>query len=135
MADPFVAALCDRVKDSASRGTPLRVRGGGTKDFYGEAARGEPLEMAACTGIVAYEPRELVLTVRAGTSVQEVEDTLAGERQMLPFEPPHFGRNATLGGCRTDRFQKSLRLVLPQGHRGPKRPARGVRMGPLCRAG
>jgi glycolate oxidase FAD binding subunit len=54
--------------------------------------------MAPYAGIVRYEPRELVLTVRAGTRVADIEAALAAERQMLAFEPPHFGAGATIGG-------------------------------------
>src|SRR5258706_631333 len=98
MADDFIAGLCERVRDHARRKEPLRIRGGGTKDFYGEARNGEPLEMSSYSGIVAYEPKELVLTVRAGTRLAEIEEALAAERQMLAFEPPHFGDGATIGG-------------------------------------
>ena len=103
MADTFIADICERIKDAGARGTPLRVRAGGSKDFYGGALTGEPLDMSAYSGIVAYEPKELVLTVRAGTPLAEVEATLARDRQMLPFEPPHFGdaagnARATIGG-------------------------------------
>jgi len=98
MADDFIAGLCERIRDHAGRKEPLRIRGGGTKDFYGEAPSGAPLEMSSYSGIVAYEPKELVLTVRAGTRLAEVEEALAAERQMLAFEPPRFGDNATIGG-------------------------------------
>ncbi|HET9578696.1 MAG TPA: glycolate oxidase subunit GlcE [Usitatibacter sp.] len=102
MAD-FVATLCERVKDAAARGERLRIRGGGTKDFYGGALGGTPLDVAANSGIVAYEPKELVLSVRAGTPLAQIEAALAQERQMLPFEPPHFEGDgaqsrATIGG-------------------------------------
>ena len=98
MADNFITELAARVKDHAARKAALRIRGGGTKDFYGTRMEGEPLEMAGCAGIVAYEPRELVLTVRAGTRLADIEAALAAEGQMLPFEPPHFGDGATIGG-------------------------------------
>ncbi len=98
MADDFIKALCERVKDHAARKAALRIRGGGTKDFYGARLEGEPLEVAAYAGIVAYEPRELVLTVRAGTRLAEIEPALAAEGQMLAFEPPRFGDAATIGG-------------------------------------
>ena len=94
----FIDDLSARVKDHAARMSPLRIRGGGTKDFLGAEATGEPLEMGAYAGIVAYEPRELVLTVKAGTRVADIEKTLAAEGQMLPFEPPRFGEAATIGG-------------------------------------
>ncbi|NJD88123.1 MAG: glycolate oxidase subunit GlcE [Betaproteobacteria bacterium] len=98
MADDFIKDLCARVKDHAARKAPLAIRGGGTKDFYGAPAAGEPLAMAGYAGIVAYEPRELVLVVKAGTRIEEVEAALAAQGQMLAFEPPRFGSAATIGG-------------------------------------
>ena len=112
--DTFVQDLCERVRDHAARKSPLRVRGGGTKDFYGEPSLGEPLEMSAHAGIVAYEPTELVVTVRAGTRLDDLERELASQRQMLPFEPPHFGEAATIGG------------TVAAGLSGPRRPYAGA---------
>src|SRR4029077_10553179 len=50
------------------------------------------------SGVVSYEPSELVVTVRAGTPLTELEALLAESGQCLPFEPPHFGPGATVGG-------------------------------------
>lgn len=94
----FIAQTAERVREHAARKSPLRIRGGGTKDFLGAPPAGEPLDMGAYAGIVAYEPRELVLTVKAGTRVADIEAALAAEGQMLPFEPPRFGEGATIGG-------------------------------------
>ena len=94
----FIAQTAERVREHAARKSPLRIVGGGTKDFLGAPAGGEPLAMAAYAGIVAYEPRELVLTVKAGTRLADIENALAAEGQMLPFEPPRFGEAATIGG-------------------------------------
>ena len=77
---------------------PLRIRGGGSKDFYGGMLAGEVLDVAGHRGIVAYEPTELYITARCGTPLAEVEAALAERGQMLAFEPPHFGA-ATVGGC------------------------------------
>ena len=93
-----LAELQDRVRAAAAAGTPLRIRGGGSKDFYGERLQGEPLETRGYAGIVSYEPSELVVTVRAGTPLAELEQVLAERGQCLPFEPPHFGPGATVGG-------------------------------------
>ncbi|MBL8515783.1 MAG: glycolate oxidase subunit GlcE [Betaproteobacteria bacterium] len=82
---------------SAAR-TPLVITGGGSKRFLGHGVPGATLSTASLTGIVDYEPRELVLTVRAGTPLAEVERVLAESAQMLPFDPPHFGAGATIGG-------------------------------------
>ena len=96
--DAAVTDLAERIRAAAARGTPLRIRGGGTKDFCGERLEGESLETTALRGIVNYEPSELVVTVRAGTPLAELEQALAGAGQFLPFEPPHFGAGATVGG-------------------------------------
>jgi glycolate oxidase FAD binding subunit len=83
---------------AASAEKPLCIRGGGSKDFYGETPRGEILDTRGHCGITAYEPTELVITARCGTPLAEIEAALAEQNQCLPFEPPHFG-NATLGGA------------------------------------
>ncbi|GAA5233261.1 glycolate oxidase subunit GlcE [Verticiella sediminum] len=87
-----------RIRAAAANGTALRIRGGGTKDFYGEPATGELLDTRGLAGIHAYEPSELVVTVGAGTLLRELQEHLAQQRQYLPFDPPHFGEGGTVGG-------------------------------------
>jgi glycolate oxidase FAD binding subunit len=89
----------ETIRKAAAERTQLRLRGGGSKDFYGLALIGEVLDTRAYAGIVEYEPTELVVTARAGTRLQSLQATLAEHNQMLAFEPPHFSENATLGGC------------------------------------
>lgn len=69
---------------------PLCIRGGGSKDFFGATLQGELLDTRPLSGIVSYEPSELVVTVRAGTLVSELEAVLAERGQCLAFEPPRF---------------------------------------------
>ncbi|KAB8060644.1 glycolate oxidase subunit GlcE [Janthinobacterium sp. FT14W] len=83
---------------ASAAGLPLRLRGGGTKDWYGQQLAGEVLDTRAYAGIVDYEPTELVITARCGTPLAEIEAALAARNQMLAFEPPHFGPGATVGG-------------------------------------
>jgi glycolate oxidase FAD binding subunit len=92
------AEFADRIRAAAASGTPLRIRGGGSKDFYGESLQGELLDTRGLHGIVSYEPSELVVTVRAGTPLAALEAVLAERGQCLPFEPPHFAGGATVGG-------------------------------------
>lgn len=92
-------ALQERIREAAARRRALRVRGGGTKDFYGNAAEGDVLDTRGYAGVVSYEPTELVLTARCGTPLRELEQVLAERGQCLAFEPPHFGEGATFGGC------------------------------------
>jgi glycolate oxidase FAD binding subunit len=89
----------DRVRTAAQEKRALRLRGGGTKDWYGQSLAGEVLDTRAYAGIVDYEPTELVITARCGTPLAEIEAALAERKQMLAFEPPHFGEGATLGGA------------------------------------
>jgi len=94
-----VDRLASAVRTAASNKSPLRIRGGGTKDFYGSSLRGEVLATSSYRGIVDYEPTELVITARAGTPLTEIEAAMRERGQMLAFEPPHFGSGASLGGC------------------------------------
>lgn len=105
-----------RERIAAARAThrPLRLRGGGTKDFYGEALEGEILQLSSWRGIVHYEPSELVLTARCGTPLDEIETTLAAHGQFLAFEPPSFGSTTTIGG------------VIAAGLSGPRRAFAGA---------
>ena len=96
--DPAVTSLSDRVRAASASGTALRIRGGASKEFYGEPSQGELLDTRGITGVTSYEPSELVVTVRAGTPLAELEALLASKGQCLPFEPPHFGAAATVGG-------------------------------------
>jgi glycolate oxidase FAD binding subunit len=99
---------------AAGKDKPLRIRGGGTKDWYGRAPRGEVLDTRAHRGVVSYEPTELVITVKSGTPLDEVEAVLAAQNQALAFEPPHFGEGATVGG------------MVAAGLSGPRRQAVGA---------
>ena len=83
---------------ASAAGKPLRLRGGGTKDWDGQQLEGEVLDARAYAGIIDYEPTELVITARCGTPLAEIEAALAARNQMLAFEPPHFGPGATVGG-------------------------------------
>jgi glycolate oxidase FAD binding subunit len=94
-----VDRLATAVRAAASNKSPLCIRGGGTKDFYGGSIRGEVFATSSYRGIVDYEPTELVITARAGTPLAEIEAAMRERGQMLAFEPPHFGSAATLGGC------------------------------------
>lgn len=96
--DSALQLIIDRVQAAAASGTPLRIRGGGSKDFYGQTLQGEVLDVTPLAGITSYEPTELVVTVRAGTPLAELEALLAERGQCLPFEPPRFGPGATVGG-------------------------------------
>ena len=108
-----LSALQDAIRSAAARAAPLRLRGGGSKDFYGNEPRGELLDTREYSGICDYEPSELVLTARCGTPLAEVEQALAEHGQCLPFEPPHYGA-ATFGGC------------IAAGLSGPRRAATGA---------
>jgi glycolate oxidase FAD binding subunit len=99
--DATLEALKAQVRSAADAGRSLRIRGGGSKDFLAPAAEKDAaaLELSGWRGVVAYDPEELVLTVRGGTPLAEVEDLLAGRGQLLAFEPPAYAAGATIGGA------------------------------------
>ena len=94
----FPRQLIDQVRAATAARQPLRITGGDTKAFYGEPVTGESLSTRDWAGIVSHEPSELVVTVRAGTPLAELEAALAEQGQCLPFEPPRFGAASTIGG-------------------------------------
>jgi len=114
VVDPALAGLCEQIRAAVADRRALCIRGGGTKDFYGQAPVGDRLDMRGYRGIASYEPTELVITARCGTPLAEVEAALAERGQMLAFEPPGFGDAATIGG------------VVAAGLSGPRRASAGA---------
>lgn len=99
MADQ-IQMIQEQVLQARSNGQKLNIVGGGSKSFMGRQsdADASTLSLAEHTGVVEYHPVELVLTVRAGTTLKEIEAVLAEQGQCLHFEPPHFGDASTIGG-------------------------------------
>src|SRR6267378_1357555 len=112
--DSELEKLSEAVREAGRSKRALRLRGGGTKDFYGQALEGEVHDTRGYNGIVAYEPSELVITARCGTTLADIETAMSGHGQLLAFEPPHFGDGATLGG------------TVAAGLSGPRRQAAGA---------
>lgn len=113
-------SLIERVRTARQNQEKLAIRGAGTKLFYGEAVQGATLDTRELSGISSYEPSELVITVRGGTPLADVEAALAERDQCLPFEPPRYPdperpgqRGGTIGG------------VVAAGLAGPARAAVG----------
>lgn len=102
--------LQDEVLQAIEQRQPLRIRGGDSKRHLGRPVDGMDIDVRAHRGIVTYDPTELVVTVRAGTPLAELEAALEANGQMLPCEPPHFGPGATVGG------------MIATGFSGPRRP-------------
>ena len=108
--------LSNTVAQAVDSGTALKITGGGSKSFYGNAVEAQALEVGMHTGVIDYDPAELAITLRAGCKLHEVEALLAENNQMLGFEPLLLGDRATIGG------------VLASGLAGPRRAyAGGVR--------
>jgi glycolate oxidase FAD binding subunit len=116
---PALQRLMDQVQAARAQKTALDIRGGGTKDFYGGPAVGEPLDVRPLCGISSYEPSELVVTVRAGTALADLEAALAEKGQCLPFEPPRFAPRAG------DAAAGTVGGMVAAGLSGPARAAAG----------
>jgi len=100
MKNTVEALFIDPIEAAVQARRPLRIQGGGSKDFYGEPfdAACPVLHTRAYEGIISYEPSELVITARAGTLLADLEAALAEKKQCLPFEPPHYSSGSTVGG-------------------------------------
>jgi glycolate oxidase FAD binding subunit len=105
--------LQEQVITAAAERRALSISAGKTKTFLGRQPAGDPLDLSGHRGILNYEPKELVITALSGTPLAEIEAALAEQGQMLPFEPPYFGPDATLGG------------TIAAGLSGPRRPYTG----------
>lgn len=101
-----VKSLCEIVAWAADQAVPLDIAGTGSKRALGRPVQAEvTVALERLSGVVAYEPEELVLTAQAGTPLAEIAARLAERRQHLAFEPPDLGPllgepagGGTLGG-------------------------------------
>jgi glycolate oxidase FAD binding subunit len=113
MRPESIEELAEIVADAASSGRKLEIVGGGTKTEIGAPREAERLDMTGFSGVIDYDPAELVLTARAGTPLAEIEALVASNNQMLAFEP-HGAPGATIGG------------VVAAGVSGSRRVSRGA---------
>ncbi len=102
--------LAERIRQADAEGSPLRIVGGDTKRRHGRDVDGQAISTSEHRGITSYDPVELIVSVRTGTPLVELEAALAGQGQMLACESPHFGDGATVGG------------MVATGLSGPRRP-------------
>ncbi|HEX7694505.1 MAG TPA: FAD-binding protein, partial [Sphingomonas sp.] len=126
MADPIrpdsADALAAIIADAARSGTRLRLRGGGSKDAIGAPTpEARIIDMRGFSGVVDYDPPELVLTVKAGTPLAEVQALVADKGQMLAFDP--FDHGAMLGGA---DGEATIGGIVAAGVAGPTRVSRGA---------
>jgi glycolate oxidase FAD binding subunit len=94
-----IDAFREQILNAAKSNTPLSIEGGGTKSWYGNPNQYAKLNTRTYSGILEYQPEELVITACAGTPLKEIEAVLKEKDQVLAFEPPHFGDQATFGGA------------------------------------
>ena len=93
---------------------PLRIVGGDSRGIAPKA--GTTLQTTGLAGIKAYQPGALTMVAGAGTSLQEVEDTLAAQGQRLAFEPMRYHKilggqeSSTIGGVFAANISGSRRI-------------------------
>ena len=115
------AEVAEIVAWAHAEAQPLEIVGGGSKRALGRAMQvRHTLELAAFSGILDYEPSELVLTARAATPMHVVAAQLDAERQMLAFEPPDW--RGLLGST----GEPTLGGVLATNLAGPRRVRAGA---------
>lgn len=112
--EDLTTLLQEAIESRWRTASPVEIRGTGSKAFMGRQPAGEVLFTTGHRGIISYEPTELVVRVRGGTPLAELEETLDAGGQFLPCEPPRFGAAGTVGGA------------VASGLAGPRRPYAGA---------
>ena len=98
-SNPKIETFREQILNAAKQNTPLSIEGGGTKSWYGNVNTYTKLHTRSYSGILEYQPEELVITACAGTPLKEIEAALEEKNQVFAFEPPHFGEHTTFGGA------------------------------------
>lgn len=112
------AGVVDAVQDALARSTPLEIIGHGSKRGIGHRVHaGHVLDVSELSGVTLYEPDELVLSAKAGTSMAEIEKLLADNNQCFHFEPMDYGPllsgesgRGTIGGALAANLSGPRRL-------------------------
>lgn len=104
------SSLREQLLNAIDNNSPLSIKGNGSKNFYGNPVNGSTLDLSSHSGIISFEPSELVITARAGTPLSDIQSLLNDNKQLLAFEPPMFNNMGTLGGA------------VASGLSGPRRP-------------
>lgn len=87
------------ITEARSAQQALYISAGGSKrECIGRNCNARILDVSDHSGIIDYQPAELVITARAGTPLTVLIDCVEQQGQMLSFEPPLFGGKATIGG-------------------------------------
>ena len=107
--------LISQVKQAYENKTPISIEGNGTKRHLGHSINSEHTVISTRehSGILNYEPVELVMTARAGTTLAEIDSVLGANQQTLACDPARFNGQATIGGS------------LATNQAGPSRPWTG----------
>jgi glycolate oxidase FAD binding subunit len=114
--------LKEVVSWAAAERAPLAVSGKGSKTGLGrpvEAAH--RIDLSRLSGVLLYEPEELVISAKAGTPLTEVEAALKDKGQEMSFEPPDYG--PLLGG---PAGQGTIGAVFACNLSGPRRAKSGA---------
>jgi glycolate oxidase FAD binding subunit len=93
------AQICEQVAQAYAEQSRLTVCGASSKPWRRSAGGSGTLSLAGHRGVVRHDPTELVVTVRAGTPLVELDQVLAEQGQMLPADCPDFPGGSTIGGA------------------------------------
>jgi glycolate oxidase FAD binding subunit len=96
------------VVEAYRAGRRLRVEGAASKPWMA-GFEGERLSLTEHRGVVTHDPTELVVTVRAGTPLAELDAALAEQGQYLAAECPDFAASSTIGGALATGWSGSRR--------------------------
>ena len=111
------AELCDLIREDG----PVDIEGFGSKRQLGRPGQSERvISTRSLNGILNYEPDEMVISMRAGTPLQDIQDALGEQGQRLAFEPPNWF------GLYNDSAQQSIGGIVACNHSGSRRLSAGA---------
>ncbi len=99
MANSFISDSRQLIEEARNRRSNLVITGHNSKRFYGNLDASPHMQLNTVTndGVIDYDPSELVVRVRSGTSIVNLEKELVSRNQFLNFEPPRFKTKAKAG--------------------------------------
>ena len=112
------AEACAMVAEARAAGRTLAISGAGSKNAIGRPVTADAaIVTTSLSGVVEYNPEELVIVARAGTPVAEIETALAANNQALMFEPSDWSRllgsdaGQTIGGIAATNMSGPRRIT------------------------
>ncbi len=115
MSSDNTQLIHELVKQAASKRQPVSIHGSDSHQFMlTRFSENQRIDMTSHQGIIDYQPTELTIKARTGTTIIEIQKLLSEQQQRLATDFPVYNKSSTLGGA------------VAIGHTGSGRPYQGA---------